>query len=522
MYIDEKYTDWYENRVFKLESGEIVSVYNDVTEQKRAEEALQESRDLLDATQKLTRIGGWEWHVGKQTMTWTTETYLIHDMDPDAVVSGSPEHIMHSLQCYDPEDRPKIRAAFEQCVSEGIPYDLVFPFTTMKGRRIWIRTTAQPLVADGQVVRVIGNIMDITDQKLAEAALHESEEKYRLIADNTADHIWIFDLDLNMQYSSPSVMRMKGFTPEETMLQSLDQMMTPASVEMVLKLFTDEMAAERVGAADPERTISFDTEEYCKDGKVIFVENSATLLRDEQGNPTGILGVSRDITERKKMEDALKQSNQKLRLLTSLTRHDILNLISSVNGFLELARSETDTEKARYYLTRCKEAGDRMEVTIGFTREYENFGIVSSGWVNVSTLIRSAWSEFSPSEIRLESQISPSLEIFADPIIRKVFSTLIENAIRHAQDITYIRFADQIREGECIIICEDDGIGIPVAEKEHIFEHGFGKHTGIGLFLSHEILSITGLSIRECGEEGKGARFEIIVPEGKYRRKEAL
>ena len=71
-------------------------------------------------------------------------------------------------------------------------------------------------------------------------------------------------------------------------------------------------------------------------------------------------------------------------------------------------------------------------------------------------------------------------------------------------------------------MCEDDGVGIADEEKDRIFEHQYGKHTGIGLFLSHEILSITGLSIRECGEEGKGARFEIIVPEGKYRRKEAL
>ncbi len=312
---------------------------------------------------------------------------------------------------------------------------------------------------------------------------------------------------------------MKGFTPEETLTQSITEMMTPASVESVLKIFTDEMEAVRAGTWDPNRTIFFVTEDYCKDGSTIIVENSATLLYDAEGRPAGILGISRDVTERKKMEDALKQSNQKLRLLTSLTRHDILNLISSVNGFLDLASSENDTEKARYYLSRCKEAGDRMEVTIGFTREYENFGIVSSGWVNVSSLIRSAQSEISSSDIRIESRISPSLEIFADPIIRKVFSTLIENAIRHGTEITCIRFSEQVRNGECIIACEDDGIGIPMGEKELIFEHGYGKHTGIGLFLSREILSITGLSIRERGEEGRGARFEITVPEGKYRYK---
>lgn len=504
------YRPWNDTRRFCV-------IFEDITKRKEAEETLQESRDLLDATQKLTRIGGWEWHVQRQTMTWTTETYQIHDIDPGSITPGSPEHITKSISCYDPEDRPVIQAAFERCVTEGVPYDLVFPFTTMKGRRIWIRTTAEPVLADGKVIRVIGNIMDITDQKLAEAALHESQEKYRLIAENTADNIWIIDMDLKMQYSSPSVWKMKGFTVEETLAQSITDMMTPASVEKVLKLFHDEMEAELAGTADPNRTISFDTEEYCKDGSVIIVENSATLLRDEQGRPTGILGISRDITERKKMQDALVQSNKKLRLLTSLTRHDILNLISSVNEFLDLANSEDDPEKARYYLSLCKEAGERMEDTIGFTREYENFGIVSSGWVNVSSLVRSARSEIPLTDVSIESLISPTLEIFADPIIRKVFSTLIENAIRHGKTLSYIRFAEEIREGACIIICEDDGIGIPGSDKEHIFDHGFGKHTGIGLFLSREILSITDLSICECGEEGKGARFEITVPAGKFR-----
>jgi PAS domain S-box-containing protein len=363
------YRPWNDTRRFCV-------IFEDITERKRAEETLQESRDLLDATQKLTRIGGWEWHVQRQSMTWTTETYQIHDIDPGSITPGSPEHITKSISCYDPEDRPVIQAAFERCVTEGVPYDLVFPFTTMKGRRIWIRTTAEPVLADGKVIRVIGNIMDITDQKLAEAALHESQEKYRLIAENTADNIWIIDMDLKMQYSSPSVWKMKGFTVEETLAQSITDMMTPASVEKVLKLFYDEMEAELAGTADPNRTISFDTEEYCKDGSVIIVENSATLLRDEQGRPTGILGISRDITERKKMQDALVQSNKKLRLLTSLTRHDILNLISSVNEFLDLANSEDDPEKARYYLSRCKEAGERMEVTIGFTKSMKT--LVSS------------------------------------------------------------------------------------------------------------------------------------------------
>jgi len=94
----------------------------------------------------------------------------------------------------------------------------------------------------------------------------------------------------------------------------------------------------------------------------------------------------------------------------------------------------------------------------------------------------------------------------------------MENAIRHGENITTISTSYSVSESNLTITCFDDGIGIPVSEKEYIFNHGYGKHTGIGLFLAREILSITGLSIREVGVPGKGARFEIIVPAGKFRR----
>ena len=117
----------------------------------------------------------------------------------------------------------------------------------------------------------------------------------------------------------------------------------------------------------------------------------------------------------------------------------------------------------------------------------------------------------------VENLIPQNLEIYADPIIRKVFSTLIENAIRHGGEITHIRLSSHMGENTQIITCDDDGLGVPSGEKGSIFDHGFGKNTGIGLFLAREILSITGLSIREVGIPGEGARFEILVPSGKFR-----
>ena len=110
------------------------------------------------------------------------------------------------------------------------------------------------------------------------------------------------------------------------------------------------------------------------------------------------------------------------------------------------------------------------------------------------------------------------LEIFADPLLEKVFFNLYDNSLRHGEHVTEIRVSSMISGGDCIIIVEDNGVGVPAHDKERIFERGVGRNTGLGLFLVQEILAITGITIRETGEPGKGARFEIIVPNGSFSR----
>lgn len=259
--------------------------------------------------------------------------------------------------------------------------------------------------------------------------------------------------------------------------------------------------------------------EIChRDGHITPVRYNASVYRDKEGAILGIFAGARDISERKRMEEALRESNQKLRLLTSLTRHDIFNHLTAVQGLLDLALDATDSAKVNEYLSYSREVCNRIESTIGFTREYENFGVVSSRWEHVYQIIESAKDEVIFDDIQIENLVPVDLKIYADPIIRKVFTTFMDNTIRHGGDHTFIRFSVFEHDESLVIVCEDDGIGIPASNKECIFDHGFGCHTGIGLFLSREILSITGLTVRECGVEGQGARFEITVPPGKFRR----
>ncbi|MFH0966265.1 MAG: HAMP domain-containing sensor histidine kinase, partial [Methanobacteriota archaeon] len=253
------------------------------------------------------------------------------------------------------------------------------------------------------------------------------------------------------------------------------------------------------------------------DGSVHQVMFYKGPIIDETDTVTGLVGALLDISERKRGEEALRESNQKLRLLTSLTRHDIFNQLNAVQILLNMAFESSDPEIIHRNISRAQEAGNQIEATIGFTREYEDFGTTSSGWQGLHKTIEAAQNQVTLGTIIIDNQIPVTLEIYADPIIRKVFTTLLENAFRHGGNVTLIKFFIFELDGAIIITCEDDGVGIPPAEKKLIFDHGYGKNTGIGLFLSREILSITGLSIRETGELEKGARFEIRVPEGKFR-----
>jgi len=152
--------------------GSQVSV---VIERQRAQNALRQSQAVLSATQSLMHVGGWVWDVEQERMHWTEETYRIHGLDPAEFAPGSSEHIARSLACYDPEDRPRIKAAFERCAQEGAPYDLEFPITTTGGDRKWIRTVANPVTRNDRVIRVIGSFADITEQRELEQQLRQQE-----------------------------------------------------------------------------------------------------------------------------------------------------------------------------------------------------------------------------------------------------------------------------------------------------------------------------------------------------------
>lgn len=163
-----------------------------------------------------------------------------------------------------------------------------------------------------------------------ELALRESERRYRLLAENITDVIWTMDLGLNSTYTSPSVRRLRGFDAEDAMSQSLAEAMTPDSLEVASKALEEELAKENLSDKDLSRSRTLEFEIFCKDGSTIWVETTMTFMRDADGQPTEILGITRDITERKQAAEMLKESEQRFRALVESGKDEIVVLDSQL------------------------------------------------------------------------------------------------------------------------------------------------------------------------------------------------
>jgi signal transduction histidine kinase len=226
-----------------------------------------------------------------------------------------------------------------------------------------------------------------------------------------------------------------------------------------------------------------------------------------------------DIAERNRIEAALAMANQKLLLLSQITRHDISNRVFALLVNLELAKEQVailkDPEIEENILSMEKNIAG-IQAQVAFAKDYQEIGAQTPKWHPVDAVIRAAAEQLNLGDTAVEINTG-SAEVFADPMIGRVFYNLIDNALRHGGRVTRITFSCTVAGSSLVIRCADDGIGIPDWDKQHIFTKGFGRDSGLGLFLIQEILAITGITIRECGRYGEGACFALQVPEGQFR-----
>jgi signal transduction histidine kinase len=248
------------------------------------------------------------------------------------------------------------------------------------------------------------------------------------------------------------------------------------------------------------------------DGAVITIHSIAEYDTSNQI----VFGVIHDISEQSRAEEAIRKATKQIVLLNSVTRHDILNQLNTLSIYLGYMKKQASDDKIRDLALQEEQIADTIRRQITFTRDYQNIGLEPPQWTNVNEMVNKNITTLDMMGAELTISTG-SLEIYADLLIEKVYFNLLDNSFRHGGRVSNISISYEKTAQGLILVYEDNGCGIPDEEKNLIFERGIGKNTGYGLFLVKEILSITGFTIRECGVAGKGARFEITVPEGSFR-----
>ena len=224
-----------------------------------------------------------------------------------------------------------------------------------------------------------------------------------------------------------------------------------------------------------------------------------------------------NIDDIRKAHNAVSQVNQKLKILASVTRHDILNRVMVISAYSDIIKEGITDPEMKKRIEAISKSSDEIRTLINFTGEYQELNSAEPAWQSPDAILARPLLRNMIPGISPDSSLE-GLEIYADRLLEKVFYNLIDNSFRHGADVSKISLSYHLQSnGELIILYEDDGGGVSPEEKTQIFKKGFGKNTGMGLFLISEILSITGISISETGEHGKGVRFEIRVPAGMHR-----
>ncbi len=315
----------------------VVLVFSDVTEQYKVRAALERSSALLERIGEMAKVGGWELDVRTMVPYWSLETARIHEVDnPTAPV------LSRAIEFYAPEARTTIQGAIQAAIENATPWDMELPLTTAKDRNIWVRTQCSVVVEDGKAVTLLGALHDITERKLAEVALIESEARYRRIVNAADEGIWLTDTNGLTSFVNTKMAQMLGYSQAEMLGQPIVQFLWhdgPSSVE--------EIVLRRL----PDISERHDLKFARKAGGMLWGLVATNPIFDASGNYTGTLTMIADITERKEAEAALRQSVADKEALLKEVHHRVKNNLQVINSLLRLEIARLSNDGARTVLS---------------------------------------------------------------------------------------------------------------------------------------------------------------------------
>lgn len=467
----------------------------DVTARKRAEEALIESEAKFRSLVENSLEGIIILDLQGTILFANHAAYQLVDAEESAHLIGTPV-----IQFIDPRSHQDVMHDFTEVAQGHDRYLAQYHAITRTGRHIQVQSIGKRIIFEGMPA-ILLSTDDVTIRKEAEAALVESQRKYQELIEIGNEAIFLIENESGAILEANSAASdMYGYTHEELLSMQIG------------KLYASEEENRNVPITAQEGSVIIPLQYHLKKDREVFPVEIAGRVFTWNERPVHVAAI-RDITDRVRGEDALRQANRQLSLLSDITRHDILNHLHAIFGYLEIAIDEITDPVLEDYIRKVEVSARTIQAAIEFTRVYQHLGTNDPQWIPVKTVL--PYGQV-PDGMSLIADLD-DLWIYADPMLEKVFSNLLDNSIRHGKHVTAIRIS-YTRDGERLIITyEDNGAGIPSDEKERIFERGYGKNTGLGLFLVRDILSITGIQVTETGVPQSGARFLIIVPKGAHR-----
>ncbi len=284
----------------------VFSTFEDITELRTMFQQIEESKRMLDATGEMARIGAWKHDFRTGKATWSKTLHDIIGIPHDQEPPGVEEHYNY----YPDEDREKLRIAYINTRRTGEPFNLDLHVYTSQKESIWCRVQGDAVFEKGKCVMMWGSFQDITEKKISELKLAESEEKYRLLMEETLDVIWKIDLDMNFTYVNPSIKQMFGYEPDEWIGTNYKEHCDAEHYEDFRKRLENELLR-----GPKSLGIMFETMMLDRWMNPVVVEIHAKMIYNEKGESIFCQGSTRDISYRKLAELALKENEQRYRSL---------------------------------------------------------------------------------------------------------------------------------------------------------------------------------------------------------------
>ncbi|SPD72735.1 hypothetical protein PITCH_A1510024 [uncultured Desulfobacterium sp.] len=424
------------------------TIIRDITGQKRSEEALSESEKKLRSFIDTTSDWVWELDLNGYFVYASPMCKNFLGYDPEEVVGTN------MLDLLADEYAPTTKVFFKQMRENPRPFTgYIVRMNRKDGEQVVVEVRGTPVYdKDGSLAGYFGCDKDITEKYLGQKALRESEKKYRFLAENVSDVIWTLDMDLKTTYVSPSIQRLKGYTVDETMNQSLEEMLTPDSLtaaRIIIEKVFKELASGNKEKA--EETFVAELEQNCKDGSTIWTEIKANFILDSKDHPTGIIGVTRDISDRKRAEDTLRKSEEAYRNLfdslpdpVAIVQDDLsikinpaftrlfgysLQDIEKGGGALGLIKSEEDKKVAR----------ERIGMRINGKKvipEYHSVELVSKKGQTIPCEVRGVRIQYDGRPASLVSFLDITERKVKEDLIRSLIHKIIKTQERERQLIS--------------------------------------------------------------------------------------